>query len=230
VDSEVSLATRLAEAIRGLQAGPIPDLDGTLDELTAAATGSVPGANYAGITVATRHKKVETASSTHRVALVLDEIQRRHGEGPCLSAAWDQQIIRIDDMSSEDRWPLYCRDALEETSIRSVLSFRLFVDHNAMGALNFYADAPHAFGDEALEMGLLWATHTALAWTLVRRDKEFRSALATRDIIGQAKGVIMERYTVDSVRAFDMLKRLSQDSNTPLAEIAMRLIGTLGSS
>ena len=230
MDSEVSLATRLAEAIRGLQAGPIPDLDGTLDELTAAATGSVPGANYAGITVATRHKKVETASSTHRVALVLDEIQRRHGEGPCLSAAWDQQIIRIDDMSSEDRWPLYCRDALEETSVRSVLSFRLFVDHNAMGALNFYADAPRAFGDEALEMGLLWATHTALAWTLVRRDKEFRSALATRDIIGQAKGVIMERYTVDSVQAFDMLKRLSQDSNTPLAEIAMRLIGTLGSS
>ena len=188
--------------------------------MTAAATRSVPGAQYAGITVATRQKKVETASSTQQVAVLLDDIQRHHGDGPCLSAAWNQQIIRIDDMSTEDRWPLYCQDALAQTLIRSVLSFRLFVDHNAMGALNFYADAPHAFDDDALEIGLLWATHTALAWTLVRRDKEFRSALASRDIIGQAKGVIMERYSVDSVQAFDMLKRLSQDSNIPLAEIA----------
>jgi ANTAR domain-containing protein/GAF domain-containing protein len=230
VEAEVSLATRLADAIRGLQSGPVPDLDGTLGELTTAATASVPGAQHAGITVATRQKKVETAASTHRVAVLLDDIQRDHGEGPCLSAAWDQQIIRIDDMASEDRWPCYCQDALAHTSIRSVLSYRLFVDHDAMGALNFYADAPHAFDDEAIEMGLLWATHTALAWTMVRRDKEFRSALASRDIIGQAKGVIMERYTVDSVQAFDMLKRLSQDSNVPVAEIAKRLVGTLGNS
>jgi hypothetical protein len=228
VESQNGLATRLAEAIRGLQSNSPPDIDTTLNELTAAAAASVPGAQHAGITVATRAKNVESASSTHPIAVLLDDIQGRHGEGPCLSAAWDQQIIRIDDMTTEGRWPLYCRDAMERTPIRSVLSFRLFVDHNAMGALNFYAEAPHAFGDEALEMGLLWATHTALAWTLVRRDKEFRSALATRDIIGQAKGVIMERYTVDSVQAFDMLKRLSQDSNTPLAEIAARLVGTLG--
>jgi hypothetical protein len=222
------LATRLTEAIRGLQSGSAPDIDTTLNELTAAAAGSVPGAQHAGITVATQQKNVQTASSTHQVAVLLDDIQGQHLEGPCLSAAWDQHVIRIDDMATEVRWPLYCRDAMEQTPIRSVLSFRLYVDRNAMGALNFYADAPHIFGDDAIEMGLLWATHTALAWTMVRRDEQFRSALATRDVIGQAKGVIMERFDIDAVQAFDMLKRLSQDSNTPLADVAERLARTRG--
>jgi hypothetical protein len=228
MEAQNVLASRLAVAIQGLRTSPAPDVDATLHELTAAAAASVPGAQHAGITVATRRKKVESASSTHRVAILLDDIQGRHGEGPCLSAAWDQQIIRIDDMATESRWPSYCRDAMEQTPIRAVLSFRLFIDRNAMGALNFYADTPHVFGDDAVEAGLLWATHTALAWTAVRRDQEFRSALASRDVIGQAKGIIMERFDVDAVQAFDMLKRLSQDSNTALAEVASRLARTRG--
>ena len=71
--------------------------------------------------------------------------------------------------------------------------------------------------------GLIFATHTALAWNMLRRDEQFRSALASRDVIGQAKGMLMERFGIDAVRAFDLLKRLSQDSNTPLHEVAERL-------
>jgi AmiR/NasT family two-component response regulator len=90
--------------------------------------------------------------------------------------------------------------------------------------LNFYAEHSNAFDDEAAELGLILATHTAVGWNMVRRDEQFRSALASRDIIGQAKGMVMERFKIDAVQAFELLKRLSQNSNTPLAAVARQLV------
>jgi transcriptional regulator with GAF, ATPase, and Fis domain len=199
------------------------DADTVLGELTHASVAAMPGAQYAGITLATRNGKVRTVAATGQYPALLDEIQQRHEEGPCLSAAWEHHVIRIDDMALEKRWPAYCRDT-RETPIRSVISYQLFADHNSMGALNFYAEAPQAFDEEAQEMGLILATHTALAWSMVRRDEQFRSALASRDIIGQAKGMIMERFKIDAVQAFELLKRLSQSSNTALVVVARQLV------
>jgi AmiR/NasT family two-component response regulator len=92
-----------------------------------------------------------------------------------------------------------------------------------MGALNVYAEEPGAFDDETEEIGLIFATHSALAWNSARRDEQFQRALASRDVIGQAKGMVMERYNIGAIQAFDMLKKLSQDSNVPLARIAEEL-------
>jgi GAF domain-containing protein len=201
----------------------ITDVDTVLGELTHSAVSAMPGAQHAGITVASRNGKVRTVAATDRYPALLDEIQQRHGQGPCLSAGRDHHVIRIDDLKLEKRWPAYCRNA-RETPIRSIMSFQLFVDHNNMGALNFYAEQPFAFDADAAEMGLILATHTAVAWTMVRRDEQFRSALASRDIIGQAKGMIMERFRIDAVQAFELLKRLSQSSNTALAAVARQLV------
>jgi transcriptional regulator with GAF, ATPase, and Fis domain len=220
---QAGVIREIAELVQTLQEQQDADIDTVLGELTQSALSAVPGAQYAGITVASRNGKVRTAAATDRYAVLLDEIQQRHEQGPCLSAAWAHHVIRIDDMQLETRWPAYCRDALE-TPIRSVMSFQLFADHNEMGALNFYAEQPHAFDDEAAELGLILATHTALAWNMVRRDEQFRSALASRDIIGQAKGMIMERFNIDAVQAFELLKRLSQSSNTQVAVVARRLV------
>ncbi|WP_373280758.1 GAF and ANTAR domain-containing protein [Mycobacterium celatum] len=200
------------------------DVDSVLQELTEGAARFVPGAQHAGITIATRDGKVRTASASGHYPALLDEIQQRHDQGPCLSAAWEQHTIRINDLAQEQRWASYCRDAVEETPIRSIMSFQLFADHHTMGALNFYSEQPNAFDDEAVELGLIMATHAALAWNLVRRDEQFRSALASRDLIGQAKGMIMERFNIDSVQAFELLKRLSQSSNTPLVAVARQLV------
>ena len=101
---------------------------------------------------------------------------------------------------------------------------QLFADHHHMGALNFYAEQARAFDEEAVEMGLILATHAAVAWNMVQRDEQFRSALASRDIIGQAKGMIMERFRIDAVQAFELLKRLSQSSNTALVVVARQLV------
>ena len=217
------LVLEVAELVRNLERD-VPDADTVLAELTESAVKSVPGAQYAGITIAFRNGKVRTASATGHYPTILDEIQQRHGAGPCLSAAWEQHVIRIDDIASEQRWPRYCRDAAEETPIRSILSVQLFADHRTMGALNFYAEQPGAFDDDAVELGLIMATHTALAWNMMRRDEQFRSALASRDIIGQAKGMIMERFKIDAVQAFELLKRLSQSSNKPLVAVARELV------
>ena len=218
------LIREVAELVQTLQEQQQEtDADTVLGELTQASVGAMPSAEHAGITLASRNGTVRTAAATGLYPSLLDEIQQRHQEGPCLSAAWEHHVIRIDDMAHENRWPAYCRDAIE-TPIRSVISYQLFADRNNMGALNFYAEAPHAFDEEAVEMGLILATHTALAWSMVRRDEQFRSALASRDIIGQAKGMIMERFKIDAVQAFELLKRLSQSSNTGLATVARHLV------
>lgn len=222
-NNQKGLVLEVAEWIWNLQQEDT-DLDTVLGELTASAVSCLPGAQYAGITVASRDGKVRTASATGDYPVLLDEIQQRHGAGPSLSAAWEQHVIRINDVAAEHRWPSYCRDALEETPIRSIMSFQLFADRQATGALNFYAEQPNAFDDDAAELGLILATHTALAWNMLRRNEQFRSALASRDIIGQAKGMIMERFKIDAVQAFELLKRLSQGSNTPLVAVARQLV------
>jgi transcriptional regulator with GAF, ATPase, and Fis domain len=214
----------VAELVQTLQHQQNTDLDTVLAELTESAVGAMPGAQSAGITIASHNGTLKTASSTDGYPVLLDEIQQRHEQGPCLSAAWENHVVRISDMTLEKRWPAYCREAVSETPIRSVMSFQLFADHRDMGVLTFYAERPNAFDEEAAEMGLILATHTALAWNMIRRDEQFRSALASRDIIGQAKGMIMERFKTDAVQAFELLKRLSQNSNTPLVVVARQLV------
>jgi transcriptional regulator with GAF, ATPase, and Fis domain len=222
-DQRRGLIREIADLVQTLEHRHV-DLDTALEELTAGAVDAMLGARYAGITLASRDGKVTSPSSTDRYPVLLDEIQQRHQQGPCLSAPWEHHIIRIDDMTLEKRWPLYTRHALRETPIRSMIAFQLFADHNHMGALNFYAEAPRAFDEDATETGYILASHTAVAWSMVRRDEQFRSALASRDIIGQAKGMIMERFKIDALQAFELLKRLSQSSNTPLTAVARQLV------
>ncbi len=203
----------------------VADGDTLLSELTENAVKVVPGADHAGITVADRGGEVHTAaSSTGRYPGLIDKIQQTHREGPCLSAAWQQHMVRIDDLTLDERWQAFCRDTVEQTPVRSIMSFQLFADHKSMGALNFYAEQPDIFDDDAVEAGLILATHTALAWKMVRREEQFRSALGSRDIIGQAKGMLMERFKIDAVQAFELLKRLSQNSNTPVAAVARQVV------
>jgi len=216
---------RLAEIVRDLQRKLPIDGHAALDDLVRSAAESVPGAQYASITISHRDC-LETPSATSRHPKVLDEIQNRQAEGPCLSVAWEHHTIRIDDLESDTRWPRYRREALSRTPIRSVLSFRLFANKQKAGAFNLYAEQPRAFDDESFEVGISFATHLALAWGILQRDKELRSALASRDVIGQAKGIVIERFGIDDIAAFELLKQISQESNTPLAEIAQSLVRT----
>jgi GAF domain-containing protein len=215
---------RIAELVQELYSRPDMDSDTVIAELAEHAAIEIPGAQYAGITVTRNAKHIDTPAATHKWPILLDEIQQLHREGPCLTAAWEEKTIHVADLETDDRFPLYRRDVLEQTPIRSVMSFQMFIAGHTMGALNVYAEEPHAFGPETRTTGLIFAAHTSVAWNAARRDEQFKRALASRDIIGQAKGMIMERYGVDAVQAFEVLRKLSQDSNVPLVRVATELV------
>ncbi|MDY6995807.1 MAG: GAF and ANTAR domain-containing protein [Actinomycetota bacterium] len=215
---------RVAELVQGLHNRPDTDSGTVVAELAEHAAAEIPGAQYAGITLTRNAKQIDTPAATHYWPVLLDKIQQRHLEGPCLSAAWEERTVHVPDMEAEDRFPDYRRDALAETPIRSIMAFQLFIAGETLGALNVYSEQPHAFDADSRTLGLIFAAHSSVAWNSARRDEQFQRALASRDTIGQAKGMIMERYRVDAVQAFDVLRKLSQDSNVPLIQIAADLV------
>jgi hypothetical protein len=207
-----------------LQRRETSDLESALTLVNRTNVDSVPGAQYAGITMIEADGSISTVAATHPYVTWLDLVQRDSGEGPCLSAAWYQHTIHIPDLATEDRWPRYREAALSRTPVRSVLAFRLFEESKRMSALNFYSQSAGAFDDESIELGLVYAAHTTVVWNALNREQQFRSAIANRDIIGQAKGILMERFKIDALAAFELLRRLSQQSNVRLVEIAERLV------
>ena len=215
---------RVAEVVQGLHNRPDADSDTVVAELAEHAAAEIPGALYAGITLTRNAKKVDTPAATHHWPLLLDKIQQRHLEGPCLTAAWEETTVHVRDLETDHRFPNYRRDALAETPIRSIMAFQMFIAGETVGALNVYAEEANAFGDESRTLGLIFAAHSSVAWNSARRESQFQRALSSRDIIGQAKGMIMERYGVNAVQAFELLRKLSQDSNVALIQVANNLV------
>lgn len=215
---------RVAELVQGLHNRPDTDSDTVIAELAELAAAEIPGAQYAGITLTRNAKHIETPAATHHWPVLLDKIQQRYLEGPCLTAAWDEKTVHVPDLETEDRFPNYQRDALAETPIRSIMAFQLFIAGETLGALNVYSETADTFDGEARTLGLIFAAHSSVAFNSARREDQFRKALSSRDVIGQAKGMIMERYGVDAVQAFELLRKLSQDSNVPLIKVATDLV------
>jgi GAF domain-containing protein len=220
----VTAHLRIAEIVQELYGRADVDSDTVIAELAEHGAVEIPGAQYAGVTVTRNGRQIDTPAATHKWPILLDEIQQRHREGPCLTAAWEEKTIHVKDLATDERFPLYARDVLAETPIRSVMSFQMWIAGETMGALNVYAESPNVFSTETREIGLVFAAHSSVAWNAARRDEQFKKALASRDVIGQAKGMLMERYGVSAIQAFDLLRKLSQDSNTPLMQIAADLV------
>jgi len=215
---------RIAEIVQELYGRDDVDSDTVIAELAEHAAAEIPGAQYAGVTVTRNGRQIDTPAASHKWPILLDEIQQRHRQGPCLSAAWEEKTIHVRDLETDERFPLYARDVLAETPIRSVMSFQMWIAGETMGALNVYAETPNVFDEKTRAVGLVFAAHSSVAWNAARRDEQFKKALASRDVIGQAKGMLMERYGVNAIQAFDLLRKLSQDSNIPLIQIATDLV------
>ncbi len=196
-------------------------------EVTKAAVELIPGVDTAGILLITKGGKFESHAGTTDLPHELDELQDVLQEGPCMEAALDDVVVRTDDFREETRWPAYS-GAVAKAGVLSGMSFRLYTNERTAGALNLFGFEPTEWDSARETTGLVLAAHAAAAVMSNRQGEQLQSALSTRDRIGQAKGIIMERYGVDDMRAFDMLRRLSQEGNTPLVEIAARVIETRG--
>lgn len=198
-----------------------------LAEVTSAAVELIPGAETAGILMITKGGKFESHAGTSDLPHELDMWQQLLQEGPCLEVALADLTVRTDDFREETRWPAYSAEAVK-LGVLSGLSFKLYTADRTAGALNVFGYAPRAWSDEELLTGNVLSAHAAAAILAHTQGEQLTSAVASRDRIGQAKGIIMERFGVDDVRAFDMLRKLSQEGNTALVEVAERVIANRG--
>lgn len=195
------------------------DVQQTLQKIVDLAVETVRGCEHAGISFL-HAGTFSTPAASDEVPLRVDAIQYETGEGPCLDAIREQEVFRTGDLRSEPRWPLFSARAQRETGITSMLCFRLFVAADILGALNLYAETVDAFDDEARAAGSVFAAHAAIALSTALHDEQMDEALASRDVIGQAKGILMAKEGVSAEVAFDMLRRASQGVNRKLRALA----------
>jgi transcriptional regulator with GAF, ATPase, and Fis domain len=216
-------ADGLAALARSLAAEA--NLAGVLSRVLKASVTQIEGAEHAGITALSRHA-TSTPAATDELVLVIDNLQYSTGEGPCLSAAADHEaVVIVDDLTTDTRWPVFSPGAISH-GIRSMLSLHLHTDRDTIGALNIYARRPHAFTPDSVRTGVLLAAHTAAAIAAATTIADLRMALESRDVIGQAKGMLMERNKITSTEAFDLLITASQHSNRKLRDVAAELTHT----
>ena len=218
-----TLATEFSDVARLLQAED--DTEAMLDELVASAVRLVPGAQEGSISVVTGRTDVTAQHPSGKLPQQVDALQSETGQGPCLDAVYEQQTVRVADMRTEQRWPQFARRAYQ-AGAGAMLSFQLFVEGDNLGALNLYSREAGAFDDESEQVGLLFASHAAVAFADARKLDHLGEAMSTRDLIGQAKGILMERYSIDGGAAFRVLVRVSQQSHDKLRDVAAELVTT----
>ncbi len=221
VETSGQVHQRIAELSRDLHSLQQPAETAAQRVVDFAAT-EIPGAQYASVTLAASGR-AEIVAVSDPIAAALHAIQGYHRQGPGRGAAVNRHTIRVDDLETETRWPHFCQHALRTTPVRSLLSFQLFTPDPPMNALNVYANQSHAFTAEAEEVGYALATHSGLALDAILRNEQFHLGLESRDIIGQAKGIVMARFTIDADAAFELLKRVSQSTNTRVIDVARKL-------
>jgi GAF domain-containing protein len=200
------------------------ELQPTLQAIASTAVSMLSPARYAGLTIFSRGELIPRASSGEP-PLLLDRLQQKLGDGPCINAARHQSIFRIEDTRQDERWPEFSAEAAR-LNVRSMLCVPLWADERGLGALSLYGDQAAAFTDLHERVTTLLATFAALALAEAQRADQMHDALGNRDVIGQAKGILMERHGVTADAAFSVLSRVSQAGNIKLAEVAHHLVQT----
>jgi len=216
---------RLLDTLKRLSQALGPgDLDQTLANITAAAVSELPGVHYASITIRHDDGRLDTAAPTDDMLLGLDAAQYDLQEGPCYDAAVDQPFVVARNLAADERFPRYGELAVR-TGIRAQAGLRLFETpgRSSQGALNLYSRDVGAFEDIQI-VGQLFAHQAAVALDYAREIDNLNEAMRTRQLIGRAVGIVMERYGMPEERAFAFLARISQTRNVKLRLVADELV------
>ena len=150
-------------------------------------------------------------------------MQYELNEGPCLDAIWEESTRLIDDMATDQQWPRFAARA-SALGVGSLLAAQLDTGRGSIGALNLYAVSPHSFDEESRSIALAFAAHAAIALASGQREQHLRTAVESRQTIGQAVGMLMERHALGPSAAFDLLVSASQRSSMKLRDIATRVV------
>lgn len=198
------------------------DLDHTLRQIVQAAVEVLPQVDRASITVRHDDGRLETAQPTDDALLHLDTAQYDLHEGPCYEAASDEVHVVAPDLATDRRFPRYAPVALEQ-GVRAQAGLRLFDTPRSQGALNLYSRQVGAFAD-LRDLGDLFVHQAGTAIAYAQEVADLRTALETRRTIGQAIGILMERYELTDERAFAFLARLSSHRNVKLRQVAQEVV------
>lgn len=197
----------------------------TLDRAVRMATDLIDPCDLADIWLV-RPRGIETIAASDAELERLDQLQFELGEGPVLDALRQTDVLAVSDLAHDPRWPHWGPHVARELGVHSSMSFRLFTDADCMGVLNLYSRRVDAFGNDDLLDGLVLAAHASVAVTGTLHEDQLTRALETRRMIGEATGILRERFALTTDQAFGVLRRMSSELNVKLHLIAQQLVDT----
>lgn len=228
------LASELARA--AAEFGSQEDVTAIALAACRAAQRLVPGAEEASLSLLLRQGRIATVAATDDRCFAIDAYQEETGDGPCAEAAREDPVTHLQDTDTDPEWPEFSRWA-RARGVGSMMAIQLSLleleedekvqadpSTRGVGALNLYASVPRAFSAEAEEIAQLLGVHITLALRGRQRVTQLREALASRDLIGRAKGILIARLGIDDEAAFELLRQRSRDTNTRLVELARSVV------
>jgi GAF domain-containing protein len=222
MDDRKDINHALTMAARGINRRA--NLEETLSSIVEVAQDSLSGFDQIGISLMDRKGNVQTKAATGELVWTLDKIQYELGEGPCVETLHDKVIVEAPDLRHDQRWPRYVPRAVAE-GLKAQLAVKLYLDdQGTLGGLNIYSTTREDIDPEAVHMAELFAAHAAIALGYARDRQNLNEALHSRKVIGQAIGIVMERYHLTEERAFAFLVRASSHSNVKLRVIAQTMV------
>lgn len=222
LDDSSSVAAALTEAARSINNHR--SLDDTLDAIVHAAQQTVPGFEHVGISITHGNGRIETRAGTGRLVWEIDELQYKLGEGPCYDAIRTGGVTIMDDIATERRWPRYVEEVARHGLVAQ-MGLQLYSDESTLGGLNFYSWRP-GIDPDSVQLAELFAAHASIALGRARHEHQLNESVTTRQAIGTAVGIIMERYRIPEDRAFQFLVRASSTGNVKLRAIAQGVVDT----
>lgn len=201
--------------------------------VTSLATETIPDTVGAGITLMDPDGRPSTRGASGDVVEQADRLQYELDEGPCLTAWRQRRVVRIDDIGQDRRFPRWSQ-AVQPLGLACSLSIPLVAGDVCVGALKVYGGRPHVYDGQAEHLATMFAAQAAILLANVqsyeqarRVTDQLREALRSRDVIGQAKGILMERERVDDQRAFTLLVAMSRNSSRKLRDVARDVVGSV---
>jgi GAF domain-containing protein len=202
-------------------------VDETVDAVVQFALQAL-NCSYAGVALSTHGSQPKVAAVTDPVVADVYRPQLASDSGPLVTAMRERITVLVRDTTTDERWPEWAA-TVAALGVRSVLDVPLATGSGttkSVGVLGLYSPEPDAFGEDDEAIAHILARHASVALASARHEETMAQAVDARKLVGQAMGILMERFDVDGDRAFAILRRYSQDTNTKLRDVAQQLIDT----
>jgi GAF domain-containing protein len=200
----------------------------TLERIAALALQAVDPCDWCAITLRDAQGRLSTPAATSDVAERAAELENELGEGPCLDAVWDMNSVSVNDLTAPNRWQRWSPAAVG-LGIKSMLSVRLELSGQpVVASLNLFARMPGVFDATDLAIASIFARHAGQALAAARIEEGLRAAARSRQVIGIAQGMLMQRFGLNLDQSFELLRRYSQTRNLKLRTLAENLVESGG--